>query len=74
MRLPNGFGSVHKISGNRRRPYRARITIGWKYTKEKIKIQEYKTIGYYATKQEGLIALVKNMIVLNFQHLLIKNL
>ena len=30
MRLPNGFGSVHKLPGNRRNPYRVRITIGWK--------------------------------------------
>lgn len=57
MRLPNGFGSVHKLPGNRRNPYRVRITIGWKLTNENHKTQEYKTIGYFATKEEGLIAL-----------------
>lgn len=57
MRLPNGFGSVHKLSGNRRNPYRVRVTIGWKITNENRKKQEYKTIGYFATKEEGLIAL-----------------
>ena len=29
MRLPNGYGGVVKLSGNRRRPYAARITTGW---------------------------------------------
>ena len=57
MRLPNGFGSVHKLPGNRRKPYRVRITIGWKLTNENHKTQEYKTIGYFTTKEEGLIAL-----------------
>lgn len=59
MRLPNGFGSVHKLPGNRRKPYRARITVGFKCTSDNIKIQEYKTLGYYATKEEGIVALVK---------------
>lgn len=57
MRLPNGFGSVHKLSGNRRKPYRVRITVGWENTKDINKKQKYKTIGYFATKEEGLIAL-----------------
>ena len=57
MRLPNGFGSVHKLPGNRRNPYRVRITIGWKLVSGDCKVQEYKTIGYYKTKEEGLIAL-----------------
>lgn len=57
MRLPNGFGSVHKIAGNRRRPYRARITIGWIDTNDLRKKQEFKTIGYYKSKEEGLMAL-----------------
>ena len=26
MKLPNNYGSVTKLSGNRRRPYRVRIT------------------------------------------------
>lgn len=56
MRLPNGYGSVHKISGNRRRPYRVRITVDW--SDENLnKKQIYKIIGYYETKEQGLIAL-----------------
>ena len=57
MRLPNGFGSVHKLPGNRRNPYRVRVTIGWKMVNKRKKVQEYKTIGYFATKEEGIIAL-----------------
>lgn len=26
MRMPNGFGSVIKLKGNRRKPYQARVT------------------------------------------------
>lgn len=29
MKLPNGFGSVYKLSGNRRNPYVAKKTKGW---------------------------------------------
>lgn len=29
MKNPNGFGSVHKLSGNRRNPWRFIKTIGW---------------------------------------------
>lgn len=57
MRLPNGFGSLHKLTGNRRKPYRVRITVGWKINHKREKKQQYKTIGYFKTKEEGLIAL-----------------
>lgn len=29
MRLPNGYGSIVLLSGNRRRPYMVRKTIGY---------------------------------------------
>lgn len=29
MRMPNGYGSVYKLSGKRRNPYVARKTIGF---------------------------------------------
>ena len=29
MKLPNSFGSIQKLSGNRRKPYRVVKTIGW---------------------------------------------
>lgn len=54
MRLPNGYGSVSKMSGNLRKPYRVRITIGRDETTGKY-IQ--KALGYYHTKKEALEAL-----------------
>lgn len=54
MRLPNGYGSVYKMSGNRRNPYRVRITIG-RDTETGAVIQ--KSLGYYRTKKEALEAL-----------------
>ena len=44
---------MYKLSGKRRKPYIARTTVGWDDKGKQI----YKTIGYYATKQEGLQAL-----------------
>lgn len=55
MRLPNGYGSVIKLSGKRRNPYLVRKTAGWHYDKEKDKqVQEYMIIGYAPTKADGL--------------------
>ncbi len=57
MRLPNNYGNVSKLPGNRRKPYRARITTGWIDLEDGRRKQQFKTIGYYETKEEGLIAL-----------------
>lgn len=57
MRLPNGFGNVSKLPGNRRRPYRARMTTGWITDESGKKHQQFRTIGYYKTKEDGIIAL-----------------
>ena len=53
MRLPNGYGSVYKLSGNRRKPYIARRTIGWDDNGKQL----YANIGYYRTRAEALQAL-----------------
>lgn len=55
MKLPNGYGSVVKLSGKRRKPYMVRKTTGYRIdpVKEK-KIAEYIIIGYASTKAEGL--------------------
>lgn len=53
MRNPNGYGSVVKLSGNRRRPFVVRKTTGWNDKGHPI----YQVIGYYTTQEEGLIAL-----------------
>ena len=59
-RLPNNFGTVYKLSGNRRRPWIARRRIGEQYDDEKHTVKPvYATIGYFATKKEALEALSK---------------
>lgn len=55
MRLPNGYGTCYRLSGKRRFPFIARITIGWTAEGKQI----LKTIGYYKSKQEGLVALAE---------------
>lgn len=54
MRHENGFGSIVKLSGNRRKPYAVRITVGWKDGK-----QVRKYLGYYKSEAEALIALAE---------------
>lgn len=55
MKNPNGYGSVVKLSGNRRRPFTARKTTGWNDKGQPI----YLVIGYYASREEGMIALAE---------------
>jgi integrase len=58
MRLPNGYGSVTKLSGKRRNPYMARITTGMEYDPVKQDyVQKRAVLGYYHTKAEALEAL-----------------
>ena len=65
MRAPNGFGTVFKMPGRRRRPWCARITTGWKKVIVKrgknnfkeVARQIYQPIGYFETKNEGIEAL-----------------
>ena len=75
MKLPNGFGSVYKLSGKRRNPFRATVTKGWMYvdknTGDEIVIntdtdmsqvrlkQRRVTVGYYATKKDAIEALAE---------------
>lgn len=55
MRLPNGYGSVFKLSGNRRKPWAARLTVG--YTDEGKQI--FKYLGYYSKRKDALAALAE---------------
>ena len=61
MRLPNGFGSVYKLSGkNRRNPFCARKTVGWTFDEKTGKSYPiYEYIGYYPSRKEALIALTE---------------
>ncbi len=49
MKLPNGYGTVTKLSGNRRKPYVVKEGISGKQ----------KPIGYTKTREEGLILLAQ---------------
>ena len=55
MKNPNGYGSVTKLSGNRRRPFWVRKTVGWNDKGQPI----YETIGYAPTREEGNIMLAE---------------
>lgn len=58
MKNPNGYGSITKLSGKRRRPYIVRVTAGWSFdgmTQKYKQIQ--KPLGYYATQAEAIKAL-----------------
>lgn len=60
MRLPNGYGSVTKLTGKRRNPYMARITTGYVYNDETDDyVQKRAVLGYYHTKAEALEALAE---------------
>lgn len=60
MKLPNGYGSVTKLSGNRRKPYLARVTLGWITDEQAGKsVQNRVLIGTYKTKKEALQALAE---------------
>ena len=53
MKNPNRYGTCYKLPGKRRKPYIARAYNG----KNKYGKIDYKTIGYFKTKTEGLMAL-----------------
>ena len=71
MRNPSGFGSIAKMSGKRRNPYRVQITTGWEFMKDedgnpvldkngepKTK-RIRKTMGYFPTRKAAMIALAE---------------
>ena len=53
MRLPNGYGSVHKLSGNRRNPWRVRKFV----SKDEFGKPKYINIGYFPNRTKALEAL-----------------
>lgn len=50
MKRANSNGSITKLTGNRRRPYLVRVTLGWD---EKTGKQIRKLIGTYSTQKEA---------------------
>lgn len=55
MKNPNGYGTVVKLSGNRRHPFAVRKTVGWNEKGHPI----YQSIGYTSTREEGLMLLAE---------------
>lgn len=49
----NSEGSIIKLSGKRKKPFTARITVGWSPSGR----QKFAYLGYYATKAEAKMAL-----------------
>lgn len=54
FRHENGFGSITKLSGKRRKPFAVRITTGWKNGR-----QVRKYLGYFKSEAEALLALAE---------------
>jgi len=58
MRLPNSYGSITKLKGNRRKPWMVRVTTHIDYDEDTRKYsQKQKPLGYYSTRQEAMKAL-----------------
>jgi len=57
MKLPNGYGSVYKLPGNRRKPWAIRITVSKTMDEDGKYKWKYKYLGYYETHSEALNAL-----------------
>jgi len=55
MKNPNGYGTVVKLSGNRRNPFAVRKTIGWNDKGHPI----FLPIGYAASRENGMIMLAE---------------
>ena len=57
-KLPNGYGTIYKLSGRRSKPFRAMKTDKWILDTVTGKSKQLRfTIGYYATREEAMIAL-----------------
>ena len=60
MRLPNSYGSVYKLSGTRRKPWVAKVTVGWEINEITMKYRQVqKYLGYFRTRQEALACLAE---------------
>lgn len=59
MRNPNGYGGITKLPGNRRKPYRVRVTDGWEMGEDGKSRQIYRTIGYYESKEAAMESLAQ---------------
>ncbi len=59
LRRANGSGSVFKVKGKRRKPWRVRVTVGYEFSYENGRAKQItKDLGYYLTRAEADAALV----------------
>lgn len=57
-KLPNGYGTIYKMSGKRSKPYRAMKTDKWIIDSVTGKSKQIRfTIGYYQSREDAMIAL-----------------
>jgi len=60
MKLPNNYGSVTKLKGNRRRPWVARVSTGTVVNYATHKAYPKQTaLGYYETRKDAMQALAE---------------
>lgn len=55
MKNPNGYGSIRKLSGKRRRPWMVQVTTGWENDPNTGRSKQIrKTVGYCITRTEAM--------------------
>ena len=59
IRNPNAYGGISRLPGNRRRPWRVRVTDHWETDADGKRKQIYKTVGYYETRESAMEALAE---------------
>lgn len=60
MKNPNGYGSVVKLGGRRRKPFAVRITDRWEINKKTGEARQvFKYVGYHESRPEAMIALAE---------------
>ncbi len=53
MRMPNGYGSVIKLGGKRRKPFAVRITVGYEQRENGTFYQKYKYLEYFEKRKDA---------------------
>lgn len=56
MRRPNGTGGIRKLSGRRRKPWQAVVSVGYEIRNNKVCVKQ-ASLGTFATRKEALEAL-----------------
>lgn len=60
MKNPNGYGSIYKLGGNRRKPWAVKVTTSFEKNNETGKlIQNREYLGFFEKRTDAIAALVK---------------